>query len=160
MTKPTLSTYGGALNEVGYAGELATMNPISTRTRVNSGTVLIQFGNAVARGATDDTCKAPTADGDKIIGLAVRHPTKVADSSGNIAYAQYDALAILADGDIYAVPTENVVRDDAVISITASNGALSGSTAGAAGTGRVTVPGATWETTTLAGAVGKIRIAN
>ncbi len=160
MTKPTLSTYGGLLNDLGYQGEIATMNPISTRTLINSAATLIQFGNAVARSSADNTCKAPAADADLIIGFAIRHPTKVADSSGNIAYAQYDTLSVLADGDIYAIPVDNVVRGDGVISVTAGNGTLSGTTAGAAGTGRVAVPGATWETTTLAGVVGKIRIAN
>lgn len=160
MSKPDLATYGGALAEVGYQGQIATLNPISTRDLVNSATVLIQFGNAVARSSADNTCKAPAADGDAILGLAIRHPTKVADSSGNIAYAQYDSVPILRNGDIWAIASENVVRGDGVISRTATNGTLSGTTAGAAGAGRVAVPGATWETTTTAGNVGKITITN
>lgn len=160
MSKPDLTTYGGVLHEIGYQGQIATQNPVSTRNLPNAAAVNIQYGNAVARGATDDTCKAPAADGDAILGLAVRNAIRPADSSGNVFYAQYDVVDVLIDGDIYAIPTENVVRGDGVLSLTAGNGTLSGTTAGAAGAGRIAVPGAKWETTTTAGQVGRIRIAN
>ncbi len=160
MTKPTLTTYGGILMDVGFAGQVATMNPKSNRDMTNTGAIAIQFGSAVARGAVNYSCKAPTADGDAIIGIAIRHVVMVADTSGNVAYLQNATVPVLLSGDIYAVPVANVVAGDGVISVTASNGTLSGTTAGAAGAGRVAVPGATWETTTTAGQVGMIRIKN
>lgn len=158
MTYPDLTTYGGKLRDFGYAGDQATMNPISTRNLTNEGAVAIGFGTAVARGSKDDTCKAPTADGDKIIGIAMRHTTRVYNASGVASFAKDDAVPILIDGDAWAVPAENVTRGDAVLSLTAGNGTLGGVTGGAAGAGRVAIPGATWETTTTSGQVGRIRM--
>lgn len=160
MATPTLTTYGAVLSEIGYQGQTATMNPISTRNLPLSGAIAVQFGNAVARGAADNVCKAPTADADQIIGFAMRNLNRPADANNLNAYQQYDVVATMIDGDIFAIPVANVVQGDGVISLTAGNGTLSGTTAGAAGSGRIAVPGATWETTTVAGAVGLIRIKN
>ena len=160
MSKPDLSTYGGRLRDVGYAGQLVDQNPNESETLINDQSTAIDFGVAVARSAADNTCKAPAADGDKIIGISIRHAIRPADSSNNVTYAQKDAVPVLRQGFIYAVAYENVVRGDGVISVTAQSGKLSGTTAGAAGTGRVAVPGATWETTTTAGNVGIVRINN
>lgn len=159
MSKPDLTTYGGALRDIGYAGQVADTSPATIENRTNSGATSIDFGRAVARGADDKSCKAPAADGDKIIGISVRHVTMVADASGNVVYKQYASVPIMKEGYIYAIPAENVTEGDAVLSITAGNGTLGGVTGGAAGAGRVAVPNATWETTTTAGKVGKIRLA-
>ena len=67
-------------------------------------------------------------------------------------------MAIRAHPD-YAVAYENATRGDGVISVTAQNGKLGSTTGGAAGAGRVAVPGAIWETTTTAGQIGIVRIA-
>lgn len=159
MSKPDLTTYGGKLRDYGYAGDQATMNPMSTRQATNTGTIAIQFGFAVARGTGVDGCKAPTLDADKIIGIAMRQPTRTADpTTGLAAYAQYDVVPVGIDGDLWAQAAEAVTAGDAVISLTASNGALGGTTGGAPGTGRVAVPGATWEMTTSSGQIGRIRI--
>lgn len=162
MSKPDLSTYGGLLRDLGYAGELVDLNPAQMQTLVNDQAIAIDFGVAVARSAANDTCKAPTADGDVLIGISARHAIRPAAFGGSniVNFAQYDAVPVLRDGFIYAVAFENVVRNDGVISVTAQNGKLSGTTAGAAGAGRVAVPNAKWETTTLAGVVGVIRINN
>lgn len=160
MSKPDLSTYGGRLRDLGYAGQIVDQNPAVIDTKVNDQAVAIDFGVAVARSAADNTCKAPTADADKIIGISVRHAIRPADSSNNVTYAQKDAVPVLREGFVYAVAYQNVVRGDGVISVTAQNGKLSGTTAGAAGAGRVAVPGAVWETTTTAGDIGIVRINN
>lgn len=159
MSKPDLSTYGGTLRDWGYPGDIATMNPVSTRSLTNNAAIAIQFGYAVARSTTDDSCKAPTADGDKLIGFALRNPLRAADvTTGLTSILQYDAVAILSDGDMWAISAEAVTRGDAVISITAGNGSLGSVTGGAAGAGRVVVPGASWEFTTTANQTNKIRI--
>lgn len=161
MTKPALDTYGGTLRDFGYPGGIATMNPVSTRSLTNNQAIDIQFGSAVARSNTDDSCKAPTADGDKIIGLALRQPLRPADvTTGLTAFKQYDSVPILSDGDMWAVSAEAVTRGDQVISITAGNGALGSTTGGAVGAGRVAVPGAVWEFSTTANQTNKIRIVN
>jgi hypothetical protein len=158
MSAPTLGTYGGALRDVGYPGQVVNMHPNTIESKSNEAATAIDFGIAVARGASDDTCKAPSADGDKLIGVSVRHPIRPADASGVVNYARYDAVPIMREGYIYAVPFENVTRDDQVLSITAQGGKLGGVTGGAAGAGRVVLPNAKWETTTTAGNVGIVRI--
>lgn len=158
MSKPDLSSYGGRLRDIGYAGQIIDQQPTVIESKTNDQATAIDFGVAVARSAADDTCKAPAADGDKIIGISVRHAIRPADSSNNVTFAQKDSVPILKEGYIFATAYENVVRGDGVISVTAQNGKLSGTTAGAAGAGRVAVPGAVWETTTTAGNIGKIRI--
>lgn len=159
MTIPSLNTYGGRLRDLGYAGDIASQNPVATRTLTNEAATLIQFGTAVASGAADDTCKAPTADGDKIIGIAMRQPTHAADGTTRItAFVQYDSVAIMTMGDVWGQPVEGVTKGDQVLSITAQNGALGGTTGGAAGAGRVVVPGAFWENTVASGQVGKVHI--
>ncbi|MGE4448578.1 MAG: hypothetical protein AB7E15_09805 [Azospira sp.] len=159
MSKPDLSTYGGRLRDLGYAGQIVDTNPVTIATLINDQATAIDFGVAVARSAANDTCKAPTADGDKIVGISVRHAIRPADASNNVNYAQKDAVPVLRDGFVYAVAYENAARGDGVISVTAQNGKLGSTTGGAAGAGRVAVPGATWETTTTAGQIGIVRIA-
>jgi hypothetical protein len=159
MSKPDLTTYGGRLRDLGYAGQLVDMATAVTESKINDQSLSIDFGVAVARSAADDTCKAPTADGDKIIGISIRHAIRPADTSNNVVYAQRDSVPIAKDAYIWVVAYENAVRGDTVISVTAQNGKLGSSTGGAAGAGRVTVPGAPWDTTTAAGAIGKVRIA-
>lgn len=160
MAKPDLSTYGGRLRDLGYAGEIVDTNPVISQSLINDQTIAVDFGVAVARSAADGTCKAPTADADKIIGISIRHAIRPADSSNNVTYAQSDAVPILKDGFIYATAYENTTRGDGVISVTAQNGKLGSTTGGAAGAGRVAVPGATWETSTTAGQIGIVRIAS
>lgn len=159
MSKPDLSTYGGRLRDLGYAGQIVDTNPVTIKALINDQATAIDFGVAVARSAADNTCKAPAADGDKIIGISVRHAIRPADSSNNVTYAQKDAVPVLRDGFVYATAYENATRGDGVISVTAQSGKLSSTTGGAAGAGRVAVPGATWETTTTAGSIGIVRIA-
>ncbi len=158
MSKPDLSSYGGLLLDVGFAGQVVDMQYAEIDSKVNNTATVIDFGVAVARSTTDDGVKAITADGDVIIGISVRHPIRPADASGNVSYARYDAVPVMRKGNIYAIAAANVVRGDGVISVTASNGALSGTTAGAAGAGRVAVPGAKWETSTASGQIGIVRI--
>jgi hypothetical protein len=162
MAKPDLSSYGGRLRDLGYAGEIVDSNPVFSQSLINDQALAIDFGVAVARSAADNTCKAPAADADKIIGISIRHAIRPASADGNntVTYAQRDAVPILKDGFIYATAFENATRGDGVLSITAQNGKLGSITGGAAGAGRVVVPGATWETTTTAGQIGIVRIAS
>jgi hypothetical protein len=134
MSKPDLSTYGGFLYDAGYSGQLVDMNPTTTVSRINEAAQIIDFGYAVVRGAASDTCKAPAADTDKVIGISIRHATMVADTSGNVSYARYYSVPILEAGRIYAVAAENVTLGDTAVSITAQFGKLGGSTGNVAGT--------------------------
>ncbi len=159
MSKPDLSTYGGRLRDLGYAGQIVDTNPTSMVTLINDQAIPIDFGVAVARSAANDTCKAPVADADKIIGISVRHAIRPADTGNNVRYTEKDAVPVLRAGFVYAVAFENATRGDGVISVTAQNGKLGSTTGGDAGAGRVAVPGAVWDTTTAAGQIGIVRIA-
>jgi hypothetical protein len=153
-----LDTYGGLLFELGYDGQIATLNPHVTDSKINESATAIQFGRAVARGAEDNTAKVPAADSDQIIGIAARQLVGVADQNGVTAYAQGVAVPVLKLGFVFATAAEATTRGDGVISITAGGGTLGSVTGGAAGTGRVAIPGATWETSTAAGEIGVVRI--
>lgn len=164
MTQPTLTTYGGRLLDVGYAGEVVDSNAVESESKVNSAATAIDFGYIVVRSSADDTCKLPAADADDILGFSIRHATKPADSNGDVKYAQYESVPILREGRIYVLALENATRGDTVISVTASPGRAGSTTGGAAGAGRVALDGsngnakATWETTTTAGNIGVVRV--
>jgi hypothetical protein len=159
MSKPDLSTYGGKLHDAGVAGQAADFNPSTIESKLNNNATSIDFGVAVCRSTTDDTCKPQLLDADPILGISVRSPTQIADpTTGEIVYKQNQVVPIMRQGYIYAKAFENTVRGDDVIAVTAQTGKLGSETGGAAGVGRIVVPGATWETTTTAGDVGLIRI--
>lgn len=134
MSKPDLSTYGGRLRDLGYAGQIVDTNPATIESKTNDQATAIDFGVAVARSAGDNTCKAPTAVSDKVIGISVRHAIRPADSSNNVNYAQKDSVPIIRDGYVYAVAAENVSRGDTVVALTASNGTLGSAANNTAGT--------------------------
>jgi hypothetical protein len=162
MSLPNLSTYGGFLHEVGYAGGIVDELNVDIMNFNNDGATAIDYGIAVARGALLGA-KAIAADADKIIGISVRTGWKAAPGFGQananvVNYAQNEQVPVLKHGNIYVVAFENVTAEDAAISITAQGGKIGGVTGGAAGAGRVAIPGATWQTTTVAGAVGVVRI--
>jgi hypothetical protein len=166
MSEPNLSTYGSYLRAPGYDGMLVDQNPANIESLMNDQAVPIQFGCAVARSAADNTCKAPAADADVIIGLAARHaimPTSGPSVGGTnlVQYNQYAEVPVVREGWIYKTPAEAVSKGDQVLSLTAQNGALGGTTSGAAGAGRIVVPNATWEQSgNAAGVALAIRIHN
>jgi hypothetical protein len=166
MSKPDLSSYGGRLRDLGYAGQIVDTNPATIESKINEAATAIDFGVAVARGASDDTCKAPTADGDKLIGISCRHAIRPADSSNNVTYGQRDSVPIVRNGYVYATAYENATRGDTAISVTAQNGKIGSTTGGAAGAGRIALDGTsgkpkvTWETTTTAGNIGILRVSS
>ncbi len=170
MPIPSLTTYGGALHPVGYDGEVVDMNTATIESLMNDQTTGIQFGNPVARSAADNTCQSPTVDADVIIGLAVRHAIMPAPGYGQtsanvVLFPQYYEVPVLRSGFMYKTAAENTTRGDQAISITADNVSIAATsvgsvTGGIAGTGRVVIPNCTWETTTVAGSIGILRINN
>ncbi len=168
MSQPSLSTAGGALLTLGYAGQLANAQECSIFSLDNESTSGgltingtaggIDFGIAVARGTNPGCCKIIAADGDLPIGITVRHPTMVASSTNYVGYGSTEAVAIAYLGDIYATAYEDVNAGDQVISVTAQGGKLSGTHSGVVGSGRVLLPNAHWVNAVSAGAVGLIRL--
>jgi hypothetical protein len=147
--------------DAGMPGQITDVSaPHIVNSFHNTGTSAIEFGYAVARGATEGTCKLVSADSDKIIGIATKEvwtdPTTL--GSNNVNYGINDMVPVFRWGAaIFATAAENTTAGDGVIVITAS-GTLGSTTGGAAGTGRVALARAVWETTTTAGGIGKITI--
>lgn len=164
MSQATLATYGGRLHDVGYEGQIADLSDADIINLMNAQAIAVLFGRVVARDAAGQ-CKAPAADGNVILGIAARHSIKPSPGFGQtgafgVGYAQYDEVPILRKGDIWCIAVENVTQDDQALSITASNGTIGGTTGGAAGAGRVVIPGAKWQQTVAAGNIGLLRIVN
>lgn len=163
---PTLATVGGVELAPLFAGQIAEAGPSLIESRMNESATPIDFGVAVVRGVAVaaglvGNCKPQAADADIIVGISVRNSGPMValnDGTNTVLYRQYQVVPIMKIGSIGAVPFENVVEGDGVIAIVAQAGKLGGTTAGAAGAGRIAVPGAKWLSTTLAGVIGKIRI--
>lgn len=156
--KPDLSSYGGRLLDLGFAGQVADLQPSEIVSKVNDGAAAIDFGIAVVRGASDDTVKVQAADIDKIIGISVRYPIRPADATGDTKYAQRDALPVMRKGNIMVLALENTNDGDVAVAVVAQGGKIGSVTGGAVGAGRIAIPGAVWETTTTAGQIGIVRI--
>lgn len=159
-TQDLLSTPGGAVPERGYAGQ-GDMNPAVTVSRVNESAdvsgVGIDFGVAVAYGATNNTCKVWAADSDKFLGFSMRYVMRPYDpNSGTVSYHQNETVAICRMGRLLVTATENATAGDQVIIKTASRGALGSTTGGAAGAGRIAITGARWAETVGAGQLAYI----
>lgn len=124
MSKPDLSTYGGRLRDLGYAGQIVDTNPVTIESKTNDQATAIDFGAAVARSAADGTCKAPTAVDHKVVGISARHAIRPAAADGTVNYAQKDSVPIVRKGTVYALAAENVSRGDVAVALTAGSGTL------------------------------------
>lgn len=166
MALPTLSTYGGTTLAPGYAGGIAEAGPDDIVTRMNESATALDFGQicvaGVAVGAgTVQNCKPQTADGDVIEGVTMREAgglTASTDGNNTVNYARYQAVPVMKKGCIWVAPCEDVVAKTAALVVTAGTGSkIASTTGGAAGAGRVAFAGV-WETTTLSGVLGKLRV--
>jgi hypothetical protein len=126
--KPNLNTYGGDLRELGYAGQVADSNDVTSVSKINNGATAIDFGVAVARDAGDDLCKAVTADTDTIIGLSMRHAIRPASAAGDVLYVQNDDVPVMKDGFMFATAFENATRGDYAVAVVAQAGKLGSNT--------------------------------
>jgi hypothetical protein len=166
MSQPSLSSAGGALLTVGYAGQIANSELCSIFTLDNESTSggvdsagMIDFGIAVATGSNAGCCKIISADSDLPIGITVRHPVMYSSYTGSyVGYRPTQPVPIMYQGCIAATAYEAVDANDQVLSVTAQGGALSGPKSGVAGAGRIVVPNAYWVNAVSAGAVGLIRM--
>ena len=156
MPAVDLSSYGGALLDVGYAVQIVDLNEASIVSRSNDQSAAIDFGDVVVRSTGDRTCKKIASASDKVLGIAVRHPVQVSNvapgGTPNVSYAQFDSVPILEIGRIYVTAGANVSAGNQVYS-TASGVLTDVSSSNAL------IPGAFWDTTTTSGNIGIIRIA-
>lgn len=155
MSQVDLSTYGGALLEQGYEGQVVDLNTASIISRSNEGATAIEYGAAVARGAGDNLIKKVDNAANKILGIALRHPIQVTvANSPDLEYAQYASVPVLEYGRVFVKAGANVARDDLVYVVIATGALTNTSNTNA----NPQVPGAVWETTTTSGNIGIVKI--
>lgn len=165
MPTASLNSIGGPLFPVGIQGELAgPAESYDIEPRVNENATALDVGDVACRGAATvpgqiGNCK-PMASGAVVLGITVRERSRVADSNGNVLFAQYSTVRILKDGWIWVVAAENVTEGDSCIGVVADPASVGGTTGGAAnGTTRLAFPaGAVWEQTVTTGNVGLVHI--
>jgi hypothetical protein len=172
-----LATTGGRLFTKGLAGQAADAGPQvldtvyneATTGGLDSSTGLLDFGVACKVGSGTSAAGrlnvAPIETTDTaatVAGITSRLPNvKSANPSDNVTgWPSKHSVSIVRIGRRFAIPCENVRENDQVFAISASKGQLGGSTVAGAGSGRLIVKGAVWETTTAAGAVGIIKISD
>lgn len=161
MTTPTLDTYGGKLRDRGYAGDFADLRISSTSSRVAKSN--IEFGDAVTPDTDENTCKAPTADTDNIIGIALRNVNRPAASDGTVKYLTGDGVTIVEQGYIWAKANEAVVPQDIAV-VKAGTSGFGGVSNGGAGAGRNVLDGTTgnivarWEYAVANGGIGRLKV--
>lgn len=123
MTKPTLSTYGGALRDIGYAGGLVDLSGAFIESRIQESATPLEFGAAVARGATAMGCAVPASVAALIIGFAVRNAVYAADEDGNVNFPQNRMVPVYRGGGspIFALAAEDAAAGDFVSVLTTAN---------------------------------------
>ena len=150
MAEIDLATYGGALLPNFLVGEIADSGPRRIETFINESATEIEIGRFVALGAAltnaiKGNCKPMAADGDLLLGVAVRDPNRVRNASGNLTYKQFEDVPVMIMGKVAILLAEQVRRGDDVLVLTAG-----------AGTGRIKFPGASHWMDAAAAAVGVI----
>ncbi len=143
MTQNTVQSSYSRYASAGSPGAFANMSDWDADTYLAEGT--IGFGLACSKGAEDNTV---AVGGSLFIGISVRDITLLHSTPDQ--YEVGDNTAIATKGDIWVRALENVVARTAVKYKT-SDGRI-GYAAGTA------IAGAVWMTTTLAGAMGIVRL--
>ena len=143
----------------GFVGQLADLQLTNVFSR-SVETAEIDFGLAVVRGTADDQCKLATATGGKFLGLTVRTIAGTADTAGARKYQVGESANILDEGVIYAICEDGCVPGDTVyFRHTAAGAEVLGALRTDADTSDADlIPNAVWETTTAAGAIGRVKL--
>lgn len=164
MSLPTLSP--SATFEKGIPGQVANQVAAQIESYDNTGASVIDFGVAAVMNTGNRTCKTQDGDTNQVLGITCKSAMSPASSDGlnTVTHALKASVPVLKDGMIWCKAAEAVTRGRQVIAITAGGagntapGALGCTTGGAAGAGRLTVPGAVWEDSAASGAMGRVRI--
>lgn len=168
MATPTLATVGGLEFALAYPGQIVLLGSDPDIIHVtNENATAIDFGAPVARGVGEGAGHQngkPVAGSTVVMGYAVRalSEANTAVAAGTINYPQYSEVPVMKWGYLAVVAAENAVAGDAAVIVAATPTTVGTAGAGgsaANGTTRL-AGGATWQTTTAAGALGIIRVDN
>ncbi|MCL2829848.1 MAG: hypothetical protein FWD77_03800 [Betaproteobacteria bacterium] len=157
MAKIDLGTYGNAMLDAGFAGNLVDLNTSSVVNAVSQ-EARIDFGLFVVRGTEEGSCKLPSAATDKLLGISVRHPTMTADQAGDIAYRKDMVVPVAEIGRIYVL-CEDACNPGDPVHVRFSGTGVKGAARSAA-VSNETFPAtqAFWDSKTQVGQIGVIRI--
>jgi len=145
----------------GFEGQRVDLGLTNISSKVAEGGD-IPFGRAVVRGTADNQAKLPTATGQAFMGITEMTSAWSENASDLHLYDQYQEMNIIDFGKIYAYTEQSVVPGDAVYfrhTAAASPLNVVGRFRKDAGGGNADlITGASWETTTAAGAIGIINL--
>ena len=135
----------------GLVGDLVNMEPsvLISRNVENAGG--IEFGTAVARGASDNGAIAATTGTTAILGIAVRERSVRPETPNK--FAQYDSARIATKGVVFVNASVAVNQGDPVY-VTVATGAF----VKASGAGNVQIAGAVYDSTVSAAGLVKVRL--
>jgi hypothetical protein len=141
----------------GFVGQMADLQLTNVLSR-NAEASVIDFGLAVVRGTADDQCKLATATGGSFLGLTVRTIAGTADAAGDRKYQINESVNILDEGTIYAICEDGCVPGNPVsFRYVAGTGQVGGLRTVAVTAETDVIANAVWDTTTAAGAIGRVK---
>lgn len=158
MSKIDLGTYGGALAELGYAGQVATLMQADILSGIAE--EVIDFGVPVVRGTDKERGVKGVADAAAaalIIGVSVRHMAQAEFPSGQTRYTTGDGVPFMTKGFIIVGVKEAVNPGDNVV-YDVTNKVFGSVTTGAASGTRIAVPGLQWDSVGAANGVARLKV--
>lgn len=157
---PVQTSYA-ATHDAAYEGQAADIGVKSIISKAAEGGN-IDFGRAVVRGTADDQAKLPTATGQLFLGVTQFTNAGTQDTAGFHGYYEDTEMNVIEMGYVYAYTEQSVVPGDAVYfrhtADTAPLDIVGRFRKDASGGDADLVVGASWETTTAAGGIGKINL--
>ena len=145
----------------GYEGQPADMGLKNIISKTAEGSN-IEFGRAVVRGTADDQAVLPSSTGQAFVGVTAMTTAGVADADGDLFYERYATMNVQDQGEIYVYTEQSVVPGDAVwfrhTADTAPLDEVGRFRKDTSGGDADQIVGATFESTTAAGGVARIRI--
>lgn len=125
LSNPHQLVSNQTIQDIGFQGQIInTFSGNHIFSQVNDQATAIDFGYLVAR-STANTCKAPSATTDLLIGITARQFKASTVTSNQVFYNQNDTVAIAdqcLDG-IVCVAAENANIGDYVVAVIGNNGA-------------------------------------
>lgn len=134
---------------VAYAGMVANTELANFVSRTVEDSAGLAFGVAVDRGSDDQGCVFGA--GGAFLGFSVRDRSLDANTPNK--FGQYDSARIMTKGVIWVTASEAVDAGDPVYIVDAT-GALEKAT----DTGRTLIANATWDSSTTAAGLAKVRL--
>lgn len=145
-----------------FEGQRANLGLINILSKVVELAAGIPFGRAVVRGTADNQCLLPTATGQDFLGFTEMTTAWAEGSSDLHLYERYREANIVDFGEIWLYTEQSVVPGDPVYfrhtADTAPLDILGRVRKDASGGDADLIQGATFETTTAAGGIAKIKM--